>query len=224
MSRIFPRESRAIAGKLLLGVALLGGLVTAGVWYYGSPKYYRVGYAPVQPIPFSHELHVQQVGLDCTFCHTQVKESWYSNIPNTQTCWNCHGQDKGNIKSQSPLLEPLREAHATGRPIEWVRVHKLPDFAYFNHAAHVNRGVSCQSCHGQVNEMPVVFHAEPMSMSWCLDCHRNPAPHLRPNDQVTNLDWDPRTDARFAGKTRQQIGLELAAHVAPPTDCTACHR
>lgn len=224
MSRAFPKGSKLVAGKIVLGLGILSTLVTVAVWYYGSPKYYRVGYAPIQPIAFSHELHVQQVGLDCTYCHTHVKESPYSNVPNTQTCWNCHGSDKGNIKSSSAMLAPLRAAHETGEPIPWVRVHKLPDFVYFNHEAHVNRGVSCLSCHGQVNEMPVVYHDQPLSMSWCLDCHRNPGPNLRPNDQVTNLSWTPNADPQYAGKTLAQIGQELAAHVSPPTDCTTCHR
>jgi hypothetical protein len=215
-----------MAGKIMLGVALFAGLASGAVWYYGTPKYFRVGYAPIQPIPFSHELHVQQVGLDCTYCHNHVKESAFSNVPLTQTCWNCHGADKGNIKADSALLAPLREAHQTGRPIEWVRIHKVPDFAYFTHEAHVNRGVSCVSCHGQVNEMAVVRQEQPLSMAWCLDCHRNPEPNLRPHERVTDLAWDPREDPTLAGRSKEEIGKLLAAHssVRPPTDCTACHR
>lgn len=226
VSRIFPRNSRAIAGKTVLGVLLFGSLACGAVWYYATPKYYRVGYAPIQPIPFSHALHVQQVGLDCTYCHNHVKESPFSNVPITQTCWNCHGADKANIKANSPLLAPLREAHQSGRPIPWVRIHKVPDFVYFNHQAHVNRGVSCVSCHGQVNEMTVMREEKPLSMSWCLSCHRDPGPNLRPNDQVTNLSWDPRLDPTLAGRTPQENARLLAAHsgVRPPTDCTGCHR
>ncbi len=226
MSRIFPKQSRTIAAKALLGVMLFGALATGAAFYYGTPAYYRAGYQPVQPIAFSHELHIKQVGLDCTYCHNHVKESWFSNVPATSTCWNCHGADKGNIKADSPLLAPLRESHRTGRPIEWVRVHKVPDFVYFNHEAHVNRGVSCVSCHGQINNMAEVYHAKPLTMSWCLECHRNPGPNLRPNDQVTNLSWDPRSDPRFAGKTMEQVGAELkeSSGVRPPVDCTGCHR
>lgn len=211
---------------------LLGGLATGAVWYYATPKWYRVGYAPQQPIAFSHKLHAGQLGMDCLYCHTNVKESPHANIPAAQTCMNCHDPAKGNIRGDSPALAPLREAYAAGTPIDWVRVHKLPDFVYFNHAVHVNRGVSCASCHGQINEMPVVRHEQPLSMSWCLDCHRNPQPNLRPAEQVTNLAWNPQrqwdagkdrlfgsqSQAEFARKLVQQSGIH------PPTNCTGCHR
>lgn len=231
MSRIFPRSSRSIAAALLLGLLLFGGLVTAGITYYMTPKYARVGYAPVQPVPYSHKLHVGQLGLDCTYCHTNVLEAPHANVPATNVCMNCHDPAKGNIKGDSPLLAPVRDAWKTGRPVPWVRVHKLSDFVYFNHQIHVNRGVSCVSCHGRVDQMETVTVIQPLSMSWCLNCHRNPEPNLRPNALVTKLAWDPQKDwtasaqtlftpsqAEFAAKLKQETGLK------PPVNCTTCHR
>lgn len=152
------------------------------------PKYTRVGYQPTQPAAFDHSLHVNQLGMDCRYCHTGVEKSSHSNVPGTQTCMNCHTQ----IKSQSSKLSAVRDSWKTGNPVPWVRIHKAPDYVYFNHAVHVNRGVSCVACHGHVNHMEVVYHAKPHSMGWCLECHRAPENHLRPLDQVTNLDWEPR--------------------------------
>ena len=231
MSRVFPKNSRAIAGVIALGLLLLGGLVSLGVTYYFTPKYTRVGYTPLQPVPYSHKIHVGQLGLDCTYCHTNVAEAPHANIPSVNVCMNCHDPAKGNIKADSPLLATVREAWKTGQPVHWVRVHKLPDYVYFNHQIHVNRGVSCVDCHGRVDGMVEVRHVQPMSMSWCLDCHRNPLPKIRPNDQVTNLAWEPGKDwavmpkylnadspLEFAQKVAGQSGLK------PPTNCSGCHR
>lgn len=231
VSKLFPRNSRKIAATLFVGVLLFGGLVTAGVTYYATPKYTRVGYAPYQPVPFSHKIHAGQLGLDCTYCHTNVFESPHANIPSPQVCMNCHDPMKGNIKGDSPLLAPVRDAYKTGQPLQWVRVHKLPDYVYFNHQVHVNRGVSCVSCHGRIDEMETVTHQEPLSMSWCLDCHRNPDPHLRPTETVTKLDWDPLKDWSVSALTQftdsqKSFAAKLKEHsgVAPPTNCTTCHR
>ncbi|MEN3943031.1 cytochrome c3 family protein [Prosthecobacter sp. SYSU 5D2] len=149
-------------------------------------------------MPFSHKIHAGQLGLDCRYCHSFVENSSHANVPTNQTCFNCHGPGKGNIKSASPKLEMVVKAQETKQPIPWVKVHKAPDYVYFNHSAHLNRGISCQSCHGQVNEMEVVKHAEPQSMGWCLDCHRNPEDKLRPLDQVTNLNYKPEDLDRSA--------------------------
>jgi hypothetical protein len=216
---------------LVVGFLLLGGLVTAGVTYYATPKYFRVGYEPIQPVPFSHKIHAGQLGLDCTYCHTNVLEAPHANVPSTHVCMNCHDPLKGNIKGDSPVLAPVRDAFKTGMPVNWVRIHKLPDYVFFNHQVHVNRGVSCVSCHGRIDTMPEVKHVEPLSMSWCLDCHRNPEPNIRPNANVTKLWWDPQKDwsvspltqstenqEAFAEKMKKQTALN------PPTNCTACHR
>lgn len=204
-----------------VAVLLVATLSVSGFYYYALPSYTRVGYQPTQPVPFSHELHVGQLGLDCRYCHTQVFDSPHANIPTAQTCMNCHDPTKANVKGDSPALEPLRESWRSGRPVEWNRVHKLPEYAYFNHAIHVNRGVSCESCHGPINEMSVVYEAEPLSMGWCLKCHDHPVEHLRPLDQVTNLNWEPGE-----GESDQQIGTEISEQLSirAPQSCQACHR
>jgi len=192
-------------------------LIVVGVWYYLTPKYGRVGYSPVQPVPFSHKVHVDQLGMDCRYCHSNVERSQHSTVPTTQTCMNCHGQ----IQKDNPKLAPVHESWESGKPIEWIKVHKLSDFAYFDHSAHVNRGVSCVSCHGQVNQMDRVTAQKPLSMSWCLECHRAPEHYLRPRDQVFNLNWKPEP-----GTTQLEIGTQLKKQrgVNPPTNCAACHR
>lgn len=221
MTPPFGPQFRTYVGIVALGVMLLGLFGSIGVAYYVTPAYTRVGYAPLQPVSFSHKVHVGQLGMDCLHCHNHVGESPHANIPSTQTCLNCHGQQLGNIKSDSAALAPLREAQDTGRPLPWVRIHKVPDFAYFNHAVHVKRGVSCVSCHGQINEMEIVSHNQPLSMSWCLDCHRNPEPNLRPADKVTDLTWKPadvHEQNAFLKHMTEEVGI------APPTNCSACHR
>jgi hypothetical protein len=218
MANFFPRSSNWIPLKILVIVIVLSNALTAGVWYYFTPKYTRVGYQPVQPIPFPHDIHVKQLGMDCRYCHSFVEVAAHSNIPNTQVCMNCHTQ----IQKDNPKLQPLRDSWKTGQPIQWVQIHKTPDFVYFNHSVHVNRGVSCVSCHGQVNDMPVVYHAESHSMSWCLSCHRAPENALRPLDKVFDLDWKPPV-----GTTQQDIGLQLKRDwsVNPPVQsCAGCHR
>ncbi len=221
MSKDFPREWRRYL-RLVLGVgAALFVLSVAGIAYYATPKYWRVGYEPIQPIRFSHKLHAGELGMDCLYCHNHVEESPHSNVPSTGTCLNCHGETRGNIRAQEPAFAPLRAAAARGLPLRWSRVHRVPDYAYFNHAVHVRRGVSCVSCHGRVDEMEVVRHVEPLSMGWCLDCHRNPAPHLRPADVVTDLAWSAETDGsheEFVDELLREVGIQ------PPENCAGCHR
>ena len=170
-----------------IAAATLGGLVYATlIVYFGfSPKATDVGYTPEQPVPYSHALHVGQLGVDCRYCHNTVETTAHAAIPPTQTCMNCHS----HIRASSEQLIPVRSSYATGMPVEWIRVHDLPDFVYFNHSAHVRRGVGCVSCHGRIDTMDVVYQVEELSMGWCLDCHRNPERHLRPAEYVTQLDW-----------------------------------
>jgi hypothetical protein len=184
--------------------------------YYGiSPKTRNTGYQPDQPVPYSHALHAGELGIDCRYCHTSVEESAHANIPPTQTCMNCHAR----IRTESDKLIPVRESYASGRPIQWIRVHDLPDFVYFDHSAHVSRGVSCVSCHGRVDKMEVVYQAEPLNMGWCLDCHRNPEPALRPVEHVTDLGWVPLESQDLLGRrVREEYDIN------PSEDCGTCHR
>jgi len=198
MGNFFPRWTNWLPLKVAVCLGFLVVGVAAGMSYYFTPKYTRVGYEPTQPVPFSHKQHVGELGLDCRYCHSYVEMSSHSNVPTNQTCYNCHGPDKGQVKKDSDKLVLVRKANETGEPIAWTKVHKAPDYVYFNHSVHVNRGVSCVSCHGQINEMTVVKHAEPHSMGWCLDCHRNPEDKLRPLDQITNLNYKPEQLSRDA--------------------------
>ena len=224
MANIFPRSSNLISLKLVLILMVLGGAVSVGMTYYFTPKYTRVGYEPTQPVPFSHKIHAGQLGLDCRYCHSYVETAAHSNIPTTQVCMNCHGQ----VQQGNPKLNPVRESWKTGKPIEWIQIHKTPDYVYFNHAAHVNRGVSCVSCHGRVDQMEVVRHEKSHSMDFCLTCHRNPENELRPVKEVTNLAWQPTPkDGESVADAQKRIGLELAHNwkIRPPDgNCAGCHR
>ncbi len=203
-------------GKVLIGALLLGAGVTAGLTYYFTPKYTRVGYQPIQPVAFSHTIHAGQLGLDCRYCHNGVEKSWYSNVPSASTCMNCHNQ----VLKDDPKLALVRESAQSGKPIPWVQIHKTPDYVYFNHSVHVNRGVSCVHCHGPVNKMDEVRHAKSLSMTFCLDCHRNPAPNLRPPDQVYNLDWVPPQN--FAKTQGAKFVHDWKVNASQ--NCSACHR
>ena len=217
MANIFPRGSNILPIKIVIIGLVLGNAVSLGMWYYFTPKYTRVGYQPAQPVPFPHDVHAGQLGMDCRYCHSFVEVAAHSNVPNTQTCMNCHSQ----VQKDNPKLLPVRQSWTSGQPVEWVQIHKTPDYAYFNHSVHVNRGISCYSCHGQINHMDVVGEKQPLSMSWCLSCHREPEAHLRPEAQVFNLDWTPP-----AGQNQKDIGLALKKqwNVNPPENCAGCHR
>jgi Cytochrome c7 and related cytochrome c len=224
MANIFPRSSNLLPLKIVFCLLVLGGAVSSGMWYYFTPKYTRVGYEPIQPVPFSHKIHAGQLGLDCRYCHSFVETAAHSNIPTTQVCMNCHNQ----VQKDNPKLQAVRDSWQTGKPIEWVQVHKTPDYVYFNHSAHVNRGVSCVSCHGRVDQMEVVRHAESHSMDFCLTCHRAPEHALRPVDQITNLGYQPTPlEGESVSRAQQRIGteLKLAWKINPPDkNCAGCHR
>jgi hypothetical protein len=217
---IFPRWIDPLAKVALAGALGAGAFVPLIVAYGFSPKTLDQGYAPDQPVPYSHALHAGQLGLDCRSCHTSVEHGAHANVPPTQTCMNCHSK----ILVTSPKLEPVRQSYATGKPIEWVKIHDLPDYAYFNHSAHITRGIGCVSCHGRIDTMEVVSQVKPLSMGWCVDCHRNPEKNLRPPSEATNMTWAPpegdTPEARhaFGKKFAQERGIN------PPTDCSTCHR
>jgi hypothetical protein len=216
MPAIFPRGTNRLPLLAIVGVLLLGTAVMAGVWYYMTPEYARVGYTPIQPTPFSHAVHVDQVGLDCRYCHSAVERSWYSNVPAANTCMNCHNQ----VLKDDPRLALVRQSAATGKPIPWVQIHKVPDFVYFNHSVHVNRGISCVHCHGEIHKMDEVRHAKTLSMAFCLECHREPAPNLRPKEKITDLDWNPHQHLPkdWFTKTKDQMKVNASQN------CSACHR
>ena len=215
MAQILPKWTNKLPAILAAGVLVAGSSVVGGIWYYGSPKYLNMGYQPDQPVAYSHKLHAGDLGLDCRYCHTTVETSPRANVPPTATCMNCHKV----VKADSELLAVVRDSHDSKKPIEWIKVYQLPGYAYFNHGSHVNAGVGCMSCHGNVAEMEVVAIAKPMSMGWCLDCHRQPESHLRPLDQVTNMQW-------VAPVNQSEIGLQMVIDrkLNPPKNCSGCHR
>jgi hypothetical protein len=216
MSALFSPRSNALF-RLVLVVLVAGAAGTVGAlmlyWRtpYGTDQFTEVA----QPIQFDHRHHVQDDLIDCRYCHTTVEKAPSAGIPPTELCLNCHAQ----VWNKSPLLDVVRASWFSGQPIRWLRVHKVPEFVYFNHAAHVNKGVGCAECHGRVDLMPAVQKTQPFTMGWCLDCHRNPYARLRPLDQITNMAWEPEGDP-------VALGRELAKRydVKPRTNCTTCHR
>src|SRR3984957_20571754 len=215
MAAIFPKSSDIIlkVAGALIGMGALVGI--CAYTYLSYPNVIDTGYQPVQPVPYSHKLHAGQLGLDCFYCHSTVYKAAYAAIPATETCMNCHTK----VKTTSARLQLVRDSYASGQPIPWVHIHLLPDFVYFNHEAHVTAGVSCVSCHGRIDQEIEVHQEKPLNMAFCLECHRDPAPNIRPVDLVTKLDWQPDP---AAGKTARQI-IE-AKHISPPTNCSGCHR
>jgi hypothetical protein len=192
MAQVFDRSSNALARASLVLTGLI--VIALGVALNSlqrSPWVTRQGQRPDQPVPFSHKHHVEGLGLQCQYCHTSVEKSSYAGIPPTKTCINCHSQ----IWTNAQLLEPVRQSWATGESILWIRVHDLPDYVYFNHEIHVNKGIGCASCHGRVDEMPLMYEENSLQMEWCLNCHRNPAVNLRPTSEIYNMSWaGPGTD------------------------------
>jgi hypothetical protein len=229
---VFPRWTNYLLLILVIGGG--GGLLyaTAFVDLAWSPNTLAVGYEPKQPVPFSHAIHAGELGLDCRYCHVAVDKGPHSTIPVTQICMNCHSSIKTTVPDPqdptkqipNPKLAPVFDSWKTGKPVEWVRVHDLADFVYFNHSAHVNRGVSCVECHGRIDQMDVVHQAKPLSMGWCLECHRDPGPHLRPLDEITNLGWKPPTGEagrEMADKLLKQYHIRDTAYMQA---CSTCHR
>jgi hypothetical protein len=210
MAQVFDRSSNALARASLVLTGLI--VIALGVALNSlqrSPWVTRQGQRPDQPVPFSHKHHVEGLGLQCQYCHTSVEKSSYAGIPPTKTCMNCHSQ----IWTDAQLLEPVRESWATGKSINWIRVHDLPDYVYFNHEIHVNKGIGCASCHGRVDQMPLMYEENTLQMEWCLNCHRNPAVNLRPTSEIYNMAWaGPSSDKPVwctstgkGGPTAQQV-------------------
>lgn len=215
MAQIFSERANLVPAILGAAVAAGGLFAVLAVWYWGSPEYTDVGYQPAQPVLYSHALHAGELGIDCRYCHSTVERAPVAVVPATSTCMNCHQLVGRDLAS----LEPVRASMAGSRPLRWVRVHDLPDYVRFDHSLHLAAGVGCSSCHGDVAAMEVVTLREPLSMGWCLECHRDPDLHLRPADELTDTSWQPGPDQlEFARRLRE------ARPIAPPVDCTGCHQ
>tara|TARA_E500000178_G_scaffold229229_1_gene225893 strand:+ start:86 stop:748 length:663 start_codon:yes stop_codon:yes gene_type:complete len=184
-------------------------------YYWFAPSHLEVGYQPEQPIPYSHRLHAGELGIDCRYCHFDVETEAYANVPSSETCLNCHNY----IKTDNSDIQTIKKHYDNNEPVDWVKVHMLPDYAYFNHSRHVNSGVSCVQCHGRIDQMEVVRQSEPLSMVWCLECHENPEEYVWPKDKVTKLWWEPEEDQSVMGKR-----LVEEYHLNPKVQCSVCHR
>jgi len=225
MPQLFHRSFNTISKVSIFGAVFILAFLGWLLWvFYHSAYATQATIARVQPVPFSHQHHVGQLGIDCRYCHTSVEESAFAGIPSTKVCMNCHQE----IWVGSPVLEPVRESYRTGRSIPWERVHNLPDFTYFDHSAHIQKGVGCVSCHGRVDEMPLTYQAQPLLMSWCLDCHREPEKHLRPRTAVFQMKWQPADEKKPDGTPYDQetLGRELVQRyqVRSLLTCSTCHR
>jgi hypothetical protein len=218
--QIFHHSSNVIAKLSILGLVVVGGFLAWLIWTLlgDSPYVTKQGEILNQPVPFSHDHHVGGLGIDCRYCHTSVEKSASAGMPSTETCINCHKQ----IWTNADLLEPVRASFRDNVPIQWARVHDLPDFVYFNHSVHVAKGIGCVSCHGQVDRMPLMMQKAPLQMQWCLDCHRNPGKNVRPREEVFNLQWQPPSDPREAKLLQAKLVKEY--NVKSLTSCSTCHR
>ena len=222
MAVIFPRWTNHLPTVVAAVVPLAAVVVAAAIWYWFSPWFTDVGYQPDQPVAFSHRLHAGEMGMDCRYCHNTVERAATAAVPPAATCMNCHKV----VKADSPLLEPLVASVGGGEPLAWARVHLFPDHAYFDHSVHLAAGVGCNQCHGRIDQMDRVTQDQPLSMSWCLDCHRDPAGKLRPVDQVTNMAWDVTTAdyTRKADEEGAPMDVSGTRTLAPPNHCSGCHR
>jgi hypothetical protein len=218
MGQLFKRRANAIADATVIGGALLLAGAGGGFYVFARSDYWTQVHEPQkQPVPFSHQHHVAGLGIDCRYCHTSVEKSAFAGIPPTETCMTCHSQ----VWKDAPVLQPLRNAWQLGAPLRWTRVHDLPDYVYFDHSIHVKKGIGCVTCHGRVDEMPMTTQVEPLYMRWCLDCHRAPEQHLRPQREVFNLQYLAPANQSVVGRNlieQQHVRLDGLE------DCYTCHR
>ncbi len=216
MAQIFRPSTNTFARLSIFGAVFLLAALAWGVLAVNrSPYVTEAGVVRRQPVPFSHKHHVSGIGIDCRYCHTSVEESAVAGIPPTKTCMNCHTQ----IWAESPMLEPVRTSLRTDISLAWVRVHDLPDFVYFDHSIHVQKGMGCVTCHGRVDEMPLMWRQQSLLMEWCLECHREPERFVRPRAFVFRMDWKPSEDQLTLGRK-----LVQEYHIAKRTSCSVCHR
>ena len=216
MAPLFRPSSNTIF-RLVLGGGICGVLGLLGLFYFLERSPYRTGVLMPkgQPVPFSHQHHVAEVGLDCRYCHFAVEKSSFAGIPPVSVCMNCHRY----IWSDSPMLAPVRDAYQKNETIAWNRVHQLAQFVYFNHSVHISKGVGCSTCHGRVDQMPLMWKVNTLHMNWCLECHRNPEKFIRPKSEVFNMKWEPPKDQIIQGTY-----LKMKNHIESKTDCYTCHR
>ena len=218
MAQLF-HPSFNVVSKLSIVFVLIA--LTACTWT--AYELYQSGYTTEvntprrQPVPFSHKRHVDGNGISCEYCHTSVAISSYAGIPPTYTCMTCHSQ----IFTDSPLLGPVRASFQSGKPLQWTRVNDLPDFVYFNHSIHINKGIGCVTCHGRVDQMPLTWRQNTLFMSWCLNCHRSPEKYIRPRSEVFNMNWKPQGDQETLGR---KLVKEYNVQTKRITDCSTCHR
>jgi hypothetical protein len=216
MAQIFHPSTNTISRVSIFGaVFILAALLWLLAAISRSSYVTQAGIVREQPVPFSHKHHVSGLGIDCRYCHTSVEESSFAGIPPTKTCMNCHSQ----IWAGAPMLEPVRESFRSERAIPWMRVHDLPDFAYFNHSIHLHKGIGCVTCHGRVDQMPLMWREHSLDMEWCLECHRQPEQFVRPRQYVFSMDWEASEDQLGLGRQ-----LVQDYHIAKLTSCSVCHR
>lgn len=216
MAQIFHRSANSIARVSIAGGAmLLAGSIWVAYALNAGSFTTDVGIAPDQPVPFSHKHHVFDDGIDCRYCHTSVETSGFAGLPATDTCMGCHAQ----IWTNAEMLEPVRLSLESGKSLVWTRVHDLPDFVFFNHSIHINKGIGCATCHGRVDQMPLMFKVNTLYMEWCLDCHRAPEKFVRPREKVFDMAYQPPAD-------QHELGQRLIAEykIEKLTDCQTCHR
>lgn len=217
MAQVFHRSINWVARVSIIAVVGFTGVFFGILLNINRLDYVsQVGVARDQPVPFSHKHHVAGIGLDCRYCHTSVEESAFAGIPPVETCMTCHSL----IWTEAPLLEPVRQAWRDGVPLQWTRVHDLPDFAYFRHNIHVSKGIGCTTCHGPVDQMPLMYKEETLNMEWCYECHRNPEKHIRPREHVFDVTWTPPSNQATVGR---QLVEDYDVRVSQLTDCSVCH-
>ena len=232
MAQIFHRSTNSISRATIFGaVFVVAALFWAAAQIQRSPYVTYAGVVRPQPAPFSHQHHVAGLGIDCRYCHTSVENSRFAGIPPTKTCINCHAQ----IWTKAPMLEPVRESFRSGKSLVWTRVNDLPDFVYFDHSIHINKGVGCNTCHGSVDRMPLMYNYASLQMEWCLNCHRAPEKNLRPRDQVFNMRYQAPSSGspvmvdgkRFIDQDSLGLYLVKAYKLRTERDitsCNTCHR
>jgi hypothetical protein len=218
MAQIFHSRTNILSKvSIIVGALLAGGALALLLGLARSPYVNMVGVHREQPVPFSHKHHINGLGIDCRYCHTSVEDAAFAGIPAVKTCMTCHSQ----IWTEAPILEPIRASYRTDEPIKWLRVHDLPDFVYFNHSIHVRKGVGCESCHGRVDQMPLMMKQYSLDMQWCIQCHKQPEKFIRPREAVYQMGWKPDGDQLALGK---KLIDDYHIDKAKMLNCSICHR